>query len=128
MYLSVSETTISSVLIKEEGGIQAPVYYTSRAFRGVEERYPRAEKMVFALVVTARRLMPHFYAHTIKMLTDQSLRIILHKLETSERLVTWSVELSEFNIEYHSQGAIKEQAIANFIAKYTHAPGEESET
>lgn len=60
LYLSVSETTVSSVLIREEARVQAPVYYTSRAFKGVEERYPREEKMAFALIVTARRLRPYF--------------------------------------------------------------------
>lgn len=65
VYLSVSETTLSLVLIRKEAGTQAPVYYTSRAFRGAEEKYPRTEKMVFALVVIARRLRPYFQAHTI---------------------------------------------------------------
>lgn len=58
---------------------------------------------------------------------DQPLRVILHKPETFRRLVKWSAELSEFNIEYHPWGAIKGQAIANFIIEYTHALGEESE-
>lgn len=53
VYLSISEMTMSSVLIREEGGVQAPVYYTSKSFRGVEERCPRAEKMMFVLVVIA---------------------------------------------------------------------------
>lgn len=60
LYLSVSETALSSALVKEEAGAQAPIYYTCRALRGVEERYPRAEKMALALAVTARRLRPYF--------------------------------------------------------------------
>lgn len=46
-----------------------PVYYTSRAFRGADERYPKAEKMDFSLVVMARRLRPYFQAH-IRVLID----------------------------------------------------------
>jgi hypothetical protein len=42
------------MLIREEGGAQIPVYYTSRAFRGAEERYLKVEKMAFGLIVTAR--------------------------------------------------------------------------
>lgn len=60
LYLSVSKTALSSALVKEEAGVQAPVYYTSRALRGAEERYLRAEKMALALVVTARRLRLYF--------------------------------------------------------------------
>lgn len=40
----------------------------------------------------------------------------------------WWVELTELNIEYHPQGTIKGQVVADFIAEYTHAPGEEFET
>lgn len=32
----------------------------------------------------------------------------------------WSVEISEFDIEYHLRGAVKGQAIADFIAEYTY--------
>ena len=44
-------------LIKEEGKVQKPVYYTSRALRGVEGRYPLIEKVAFALITASRKLM-----------------------------------------------------------------------
>lgn len=119
VYLSISGITVSSVLIREENGMQTPVYYINRAFRGAEERYTRAEKMAFTLVVTARQLRPYFQVHTIRVLTDRLLKIILHKLKTSGRLVKWLVELSEFNIKYHPRGAIKGQTVMYFFAKYT---------
>ena len=37
--LAVSEKAVSSVLIREEDRIQLPVYYSSKAFQGAEERY-----------------------------------------------------------------------------------------
>lgn len=60
LYLSASETISISVLVREEVGVQAPVYYTSRAFRGAEEKYPRTEKMALSLVVIARWLRLYF--------------------------------------------------------------------
>ena len=36
LYLAVSPHAISSALIREKGKVQKPVYYTSRALRGVE--------------------------------------------------------------------------------------------
>lgn len=53
VFLSVLKTALRSVLLKEEDKAQAPMYYTRRAFRGAEEKYLRAEKMTFALVITA---------------------------------------------------------------------------
>ncbi|XP_059658516.1 uncharacterized protein LOC132304821 [Cornus florida] len=38
LYLAVSPSAVSSALVHEEDGIRRPVYYTSRVFRGAEER------------------------------------------------------------------------------------------
>ena len=40
LYLAVSSVAVSAALVREEDGIQKPVYFTSRALRGAEERYP----------------------------------------------------------------------------------------
>jgi hypothetical protein len=55
----------------------------------------------------------------VKVLTDQPLRKTLHKLDTLGRLVQWSFELGEFDIEYHSRIVIKGQALDNFVAEFT---------
>ena len=60
LYLAVSHAAVSAALVREEDGIQKPVYFTSRAFRGAEERYPQMEKLAFVLVIVARRLKPYF--------------------------------------------------------------------
>ena len=51
LYLAVCLTTVRSALIREGDGVQLPVYYISKAFHGVEERYPTMEKLALALVV-----------------------------------------------------------------------------
>ena len=40
LYLAVSQAAVSAALVREEDGSQKPVYFTSRALRGAEERYP----------------------------------------------------------------------------------------
>ncbi|XP_077251809.1 uncharacterized protein LOC143891039 [Tasmannia lanceolata] len=67
--------------------------------------------------MAARKLRPYFQAHTIKVLTDQQLRQVLHKPDTSGRLVKWAVELSEFDIRYMPRPAIKAQVLADFVAE-----------
>ncbi|XP_077232508.1 uncharacterized protein LOC143869835 [Tasmannia lanceolata] len=69
--------------------------------------------------MAARKLRPYFQAHTIKVLTGQPLRQILHRPDTSGRLVKWAVELSEFDIKYLPRPAIKAQVLADFIAECT---------
>ena len=94
-------------LVKEEEGTQRPVYFVSKAFQGTEERYPRMEKLGFALVTTARKLKPYFQAHTIIILTDQPLKRAMSSPEAAGRMALWVIELSEFDIQYRPQTAMK---------------------
>ncbi|KAI5324809.1 hypothetical protein L3X38_033882 [Prunus dulcis] len=100
IYLSVSVTAVSSVLIRPRDSVEHPVHYVSKALQDTEVRYQDIEKLAFALVVPARRLRPYFQAHTIHVLTNQPLRQVLQKPETSGRLVKWAIELGEFDIHY----------------------------
>jgi hypothetical protein len=91
LYLAVSRTAVSSVLVREESGKQRPVYFTSKVLHGAEERYPRIEKLAYALVISARRLRPYFQAHVVRLLTEYPLRKILQKPDLSGRLVNWEI-------------------------------------
>ena len=46
---------------------------------------------------------------------------VLHKPETSERLMKWAIELSEFDIRYKPKIAIKGQILADFVMEFTLA-------
>ena len=86
LYIAVSQAAISAALVREEEGLQRPVYFINRAFQGVEERYPRMEKLAFALVTAARKLKPYFQAHTIIVLTDQPLKRVMSSPEAVGRM------------------------------------------
>ncbi|XP_016652663.1 PREDICTED: uncharacterized protein LOC107880143 [Prunus mume] len=120
LYLSVSSTTVSSVLIREVGKVQHPVYYVSRALQDAERRYLEIEKLALALVSSARKLRPYFQSHTIVVLTNHPLRQVLQKPETSCRLIKWSIELGEFDIIYRSLEAVKAQAVVDFLSEFTN--------
>ena len=87
LYLAVSLHAVSSALIREEGKVQKPVYYTSRALRGAEWRYPLMEKLAFALITASRKLRHYFQAHAIVVMTDHPLKKSMSKLEAVGRLV-----------------------------------------
>ena len=108
LYLVVSDFSTNAPLVRERDRIQQPVYYCSRALRGAEERYPKMEKLILALVTTARRLRPYFQAHIIEIPIEHPMKQILHKPETSGRLIKWAIELSEFDIKYKPRTAVKE--------------------
>jgi hypothetical protein len=122
LYLAVSPSVVSLALVREDAGIQKPVYFTSKALHEAEERYPRIEKLAFALVVSARRLKPYFQAHTIRFLTEYSMKKVLQKPDHSGRLVNWAMELGKFDIEFHPRTAIKGQVLADFLVEFCNIP------
>ena len=100
LYIAISQAAVSAALVKEEGGSQRLVYFISRVFRGAEERYPRIEKLAFALVTVVRKLKPYFQAHTIIVLTDQPLKRAMSSPEAAGRMALWAIKLSEFDVQY----------------------------
>ena len=100
LYLAISPHVVSLALIMEEGKVQKPVYYTSRALKGAEGRYPLIEKLAFALITASRKLRHYFQVHVINVMTDHSLKKTMNKLEATGRLIQWAVELSEFDIQH----------------------------
>ena len=98
--MAVTLHAVSSALVREEGRVQKLVYYTSRALREAEGRYPQIEKLAFALITTSRKLRHYFQAHVINIMTDHPLKKAMNKLEVAGRLIQWAVELSEFDIKY----------------------------
>ena len=87
LYLTVSDFLTRAVLIRDKDRVQHPVYYCSRALRGAEERYPRMEKLILAFLTAVRKLRPYFQAHTIEVPTEYPMKQVLHKPETSGRLM-----------------------------------------
>ena len=98
LYLAVSDFATSVALVREWDKVQQPIYYCSGALRGAEERYSKMEKLILPLVTTSRKLRPYFQAHTVEVPTEYPMKQILHKPETSGRLMKWAIELSEFDI------------------------------
>ncbi|XP_038974824.1 uncharacterized protein LOC120106050 [Phoenix dactylifera] len=119
LYLAVSPVAVSSVLVLEEDKLQKPIYYANRVLRDIETRYSKLEKIIFALIISARRLRPYFQAHTVAILTDQPMKQILQRSDRAERIAKWAVELGEFDLEYRPRPVIKAQALADFIVECT---------
>ncbi|KAL0293991.1 UNVERIFIED_CONTAM: hypothetical protein Scaly_3131200 [Sesamum calycinum] len=101
LYLLTTPQAISSVLIREEGGKQMPIYYVGKVLNVAEGRYTPIEKMALALQT-------------------------LGKSDTSRRLVKWAIELSEYDISYMIRKTIKAQAPVDFILEMAGAPMEDA--
>ena len=127
LYLAVIEYEISGAPVMEENKVQWSVYYISKRLVDAETRYLEMEKLALTLVITTRKLRPYFHSHPVRVLTNYPLRQVLQKPGASGRLLKWAIELSQFEIEFQPRLAIKGQALANFIARFSHKLDERPE-
>ena len=67
-YLAVASHAVSFVLIREDSGVQRPVYYVSKSLHEAEVRYLSLEKAILAVVHATRKLPHYFQAHTVVVL------------------------------------------------------------
>ena len=86
------------------------------------------EKLALSLVHAARHLRPYFQNHTITVKTDSPIQNILQKPDLAERMSSWTVELSEFNIRYEPYGPIKAQYLLDFVNDLQQTPVEDQWT
>jgi hypothetical protein len=77
------------------------------------------EKICYVVIMSARKLRHYFEAHTIKVLTNQSLNNIFGDRDSSSRISKWAAELSEHVVDFEKRSAIKSQILADFVVEWT---------
>jgi len=77
VYLAATNVAVSSVLIIEDKDEQRPIYFSSKVLTGAETRYHSLEKLVYALLVSTRKLRPYYQQYEIVVHTDRPMRQII---------------------------------------------------
>ena len=85
-YLTVTDYAVSLVLVRNEDGVQMPVYYVSKSLQEAESRYLPLEKVVLAIMHATRKLPHYFQAHIVVVLTQLPLQALLRKLDYTGRI------------------------------------------
>jgi hypothetical protein len=62
--------------------------------------YTQPQKLLYALLITSRKLWQYFQAHKIVVSSSFPLGEIIRNRDANDRIVKWSVELGEFEIEF----------------------------
>jgi hypothetical protein len=124
LYIFATTNVVSTVLVaeqEEEGQtypIQRPVYYVSEVLADAQKRYSQPQKLLYALLITSRKLLYYFQAHKITMPSSFPLGEIIRNRNANSRIVKWSVDLGEFDIEFYPRQAIKLQIQADFVSEW----------
>ena len=106
-YLAVIDYAVSLVLVRNEDGIQRPVYYVSKSLQEAETCYLPLEKAVLAIVHATKKLPHYFQAHTIVVLTQLPLQALLRKSNYTGRIAKWGTKVGAYNVKYMPRIAIK---------------------
>ncbi|XP_075499877.1 uncharacterized protein LOC142538445 [Primulina tabacum] len=75
--------------------------------------------------MTARKLRPYFLSHPIVVLNNSPLGRIMTHAEVSGRMIKWTIELGEYDIEYKHRVAKKAQVLTDFLIEMIQPREEE---
>ncbi|XP_027168835.1 LOW QUALITY PROTEIN: uncharacterized protein LOC113768604 [Coffea eugenioides] len=120
MYLSVLEEAVGCVLGQHDdsGRKEQAIYYLSKKFTQYEANYSFIEKSCCTLAWAAQKLRHYLLSHTTYLISrSDPLKYLLEKPMLTGRLAKWQIILSEFDIVFTSQKAVKGQAIADHLAE-----------
>jgi hypothetical protein len=84
LYIAATTHVFSSAIVvehSEEGhafGVQRPVYFVSEVLSESKVRYPAVQKLIYAILITSRKLRQYFDEYKITVITDFPLADILH--------------------------------------------------
>ncbi|KAL2226685.1 UNVERIFIED_CONTAM: hypothetical protein Sindi_2027200 [Sesamum indicum] len=102
LYLAVLDNAVSSVLVLKDGEIDT--------FAGRH----------------STQIATVFQSHKVVLLKNHPLKHVMSRPEASGRLIKWTVELMQYDIDYQPRTAQKAQVLADFVMELTSDPREQN--
>ncbi|XP_020598499.1 uncharacterized protein LOC110038079 [Phalaenopsis equestris] len=120
LYIATLDESIRALLAQmNEEEKENALYYLSRRFIPAEMRYPPIEKHCLSLVFSVQKLRHYMLSHHVDLISRVNpLQYLMTRPTLAGRLARWAMILSQFDISYVPQRAVKGQALAEFLAAH----------
>src|SRR5438045_1679248 len=111
LYITATSHVVSTTIVverQEEGHIQKvqhPVYFISEVLGESKIKYPQVQKILYAVLITSRKLVHYFQAHPILVVISFPIGDLLHNRDATGRIAKWAMELGSFELSFESQTA-----------------------
>jgi hypothetical protein len=125
LYISYTTHVVSTALVVERAekghtySVLHLVYFISEVLGPSKKKYPQVLKLLYAVLLTARKLRHYFDDHKVIVVTGFPIGDILHNKEAIRRITKWAYELGAHDIEFRPRTAIKTQALVDFVSEWT---------
>eukprot|EP00256_Glycine_max_P058084 XP_014626093.1 uncharacterized protein LOC106796964 [Glycine max] len=120
LYMTVLNESMGCVLGQHDdsGKKEQAIYYLSKKFTACEMNYSMLERTCCTLVWASHRLRQYMLNHTTWLISKMDpVKYIFEKPALTGPIARWQVLLSEFDIVYVTQKAVKGSALADYLAQ-----------
>jgi hypothetical protein len=106
LYLAATTHVVSTAIVVERqkdghaDPVQRPVYFVSEVLSESKVRYQPVQKLLYAVLITSRKLRHYFQEYSTSIVTDYPLGDILRNQDATGRSSKWAVELGALNINF----------------------------